>query len=187
MSIDYMDIIRRYYTPGYPDHDILVTHSKQVATLAASLGKRYLEQHPEATIDLGFVEEAAMLHDVAIFKTNAPGIGCYGTEPYIRHGILGRELLDELGLHRHALVCERHTGSGMSAADIVEKQLPLPVRDMLPLSLEEKLVCYADKFFSKSHIHRMKTITRVREQLVKFGPGTCERFEALVELFGLPK
>ena len=184
--IDCYQIIHQFYTPGYPDHDILVTHSEQVAGLAVRLGRRLKACHPELGIDLDFVREAAMLHDVAIYQTNAPGIGCYGREPYIRHGVLGRALLEQMGLPRHALVCERHTGSGISMADIKRQQLPLPEHDMLPQNLEEKLVCYADKFFSKSHIHRMKTMEKAREQLKKYGDDSVRRFDELVALFGLP-
>ncbi|MBO4871248.1 MAG: HD domain-containing protein [Muribaculaceae bacterium] len=184
--LDYNAIINQFYTPGYPDYDLLVTHSRQVAELATLLSRRYMDNHPGETMDLDFVYEAAMLHDVAIFKTNAPGIGCYGDEPYIRHGILGRQLLDEMGLPRHALVCERHTGSGISVKDIAEQNLKLPMRDMLPITLEEKVICYADKFYSKSHVHRMKTMARTIQSLAKFGPDTVERFNALIELFGPP-
>ena len=182
--IDFNTIITHFYTPGYPDHDILVTHSRQVAGLAVALAKRYIAQHPDAHIDLDFVHEAAMLHDIAVFQTYAPGIGCYGDQPYIKHGVLGRELLDQLGLPRHALVCERHTGAGISADDIVNQHLDLPLRDMLPITLEEKVICYADKFYSKSHITRMKTIEKTRQSLAKFGPGTSQRFEELVAMFG---
>jgi len=55
---------------------------------------------------LGFIEEAALLHDIGIFNTNLPKIGCYGRHPYISHGYLGRELLENEGLAAHALVCE---------------------------------------------------------------------------------
>lgn len=184
--VDYNAIIEQYYTPGYPDYTLLTTHSKQVAELATRLSQRYMERHPEETIDLDFVYEAAMLHDVGIVMTNAPGIGCYGDQPYIRHGIIGREMLETQGLPRHAMVCERHTGSGISKKDIIEQKLNLPLRDMLPLSLEEKVICYADKFYSKSHIHRMKTTERTIKSLSKFGADTVARFNDLRDLFGDP-
>ena len=184
--IDFNSIIEQYYTPGYPDHTLLTTHSRQVAELATTLSRRYLAAHPDQSIDLDFVYEAAMLHDIGICMTNAPGIGCYGREPYIRHGIIGREMLEQHGLPRHAMVCERHTGSGISAADIRNQHLDLPVRDMLPLSLEEKVICYADKFYSKSHVHRMKSMKRALMSLSRFGQPTIDRFEALIALFGAP-
>ncbi len=59
-----------------------------------------------------------MLHDIGIFLTNAPHIGCYGDKPYICHGYLGREILDKEGLPGHAMVCERHVGAGLTVTDI---------------------------------------------------------------------
>ena len=88
-----------------------------------------------------------MLHDIGIGQCDAPGIHCHGTHLYIEHGYLGAELLRAEGLPRHALVCERHTGMGLSREMIEERGWPLPCRDMRPVTLEEKLVCYADKFF----------------------------------------
>ena len=182
--IDYQSIIMRFYKPGDPDYELLVKHSTQVAMLSKQLCERMAEKG--VVMDLDFVHEAAMLHDIGIFQTYAPGIYCCGKEPYIRHGVIGREILEEMGLMRHALVCERHTGSGLSLQDIVSQNLPLPQRDMLPLTLEEKVVCYADKFYSKSRISPCKPIAKVRQSLSKFGEGTIERFDALTALFGEP-
>ena len=53
------------------------------------------------------------------------------------------------GFPRHALVCERHTGAGISLQSIIDQQLPVPHRDMVPVSLEEQVICFADKFFFK--------------------------------------
>ncbi len=84
-----------------------------------------------------------MLHDIGVVRCNAPSIHCLGELPYICHGVAGREMLDNLGLHRHALVCERHTGSGLTVEDIIRQRLPLPHREMLPITTEEKfhLLC----------------------------------------------
>ena len=128
-----------------------------------------------------------MLHDIGIIHTNAPGIHCHGTEPYICHGVIGRRMLDELGLFRHALVCERHTGAGLALKDIVDQNLPLPHRDLLPMSLEENLVCYADKFYSKSHPDDdTRPLEIARSKLEKFGPDTLARFDEMAAIFGPP-
>ena len=101
--IDCLSIIQRYYTPGNDDYRVLVLHSRQVTDLAVKLGQRLIDKG--VPVDLEFVEEAAMLHDIGMCRTDAPGIHCYGTEPYIRHGILGRQMLDAIGLVRHGRVC----------------------------------------------------------------------------------
>jgi len=184
--IDCLSIIQRYYTPGNDDYRVLVLHSRQVADLAVRLGQRLIDKGEP--VDLEFVEEAAMLHDIGMCRTDAPGIHCHGTEPYIRHGILGRQMLDAIGLFRHGRVCERHTGAGISAAEIIEQHLPIdPPRDLLPESVEEKLVCYADKFFSKSRLDEPpKTLERVRKSLAKFGDDSVVRFDEMATLFGEP-
>ena len=182
--LDCLSIIERYYTPGNDDYRVLVSHSRQVADLATSIAQRLIDRG--TPVDIEFVEEAAMLHDIGMCRTDAPGIYCHGSEPYILHGVIGREMLDAMGLYRHGRVCERHTGAGITAHEIVAQHLPItPVRDLLPETLEEKIICYADKFFSKSRPGEpAKTLERVRQSLAKFGPDTIARFDAMHETFG---
>lgn len=177
--IDYLSIIEKYYIPGSDAYNLLITHSRQVAEYAMQLADR-----SAVAVDRDFAYEAAMLHDIGVFKTNAPGIFCYGDEPYLRHGLIGRAILEAEGLPLHALVCERHIGAGLTAVEISEQKLPLPAVDMLPLTVEEKLVCYADNFFSKSRVAPAKPFTRVREQMSRYGEGTLARLDAMHELFG---
>ncbi|KAA5400559.1 HDIG domain-containing protein, partial [Phocaeicola dorei] len=141
-----LDIIKKYYPESSDAYRILVTHSRSVADKALALARL----HPEMNLDLTFIEEAAMLHDIGIFLCNAPDIDCHGEADYICHGYLGADLMRKEGYPRHALVCERHTGTGLSLAMIEERNLPVPHRDMRPVSLAEQLICFADKFFSKT-------------------------------------
>lgn len=91
-----------------------------------------------------------------------------------------------LGLPRHALVCERHIGAGLTAQEIIDQKLPLEPRDMLPETLEEKLVTYADNFYSKSHIDKAKPLQKVLKSMAKYGEGTLQRMNDMVALFGSP-
>lgn len=174
-----LSLIDKFYPRENELKHILLTHSRSVADKALALAAR----HPELGLDLAFVEEAALLHDIGIFLTHAPGIGCTGEHPYICHGFLGADLLRAEGLPRHALVCERHTGAGLSLQDILHRELPLPHRDMLPVSLEEKLVCLADKFFSKTHLEREKTLEQARRSVSKHGEEGARRFDELCAHF----
>ncbi len=177
--MDYQAIIDKYYPEENELRRILMIHSRSVADKALAIA----EAHPELPIDKQFVEEAAMLHDIGIFRTNAPSIYCFGAEPYICHGTIGAQLMREEGFPQHALVCERHTGSGLSLLEIERQNLPVPRHDMLPLSLEEKLICYADKFFSKTHLEREKTVEQARNSLLKFGEEGIARFDTWIQLF----
>jgi HDIG domain protein len=180
--MDYQTLIDKYYTEDNCLRNILLMHSRGVADLALSLARR----HPEMSLDLSFIEEAAMLHDIGIIRCNAPGIYCFGTEPYLCHGRIGADMLRAEGFARHARVCERHTGAGITKQEIIERNLPLPQQDFLPETLEEQLICYADKFFSKTHLERKKNVTQAADSLAKFGADSLARFQHLVQLFGAP-
>ena len=180
---DVRKIIGTYYEAGSELEHVLIVHSEQVAQMAMEVCARLKNRGVE--VDEEFVWESAMLHDIGIIRVDAPSIYCHGTEPYIKHGVLGREMLDALGLPRHALVCERHTGSGLTCEDIVSRGLPLPHRDLVPVSTEERIVCYADKFFSKSHLgDAAKSVERVRAQMAAFGEASLARFDRLHAEFG---
>ena len=173
-----LDIINKYCT-SEKQRQILLVHSRAVANKALEIVRR----HPEWNADEWFVEEAALLHDIGITKVNAPAIECHGAEPYICHGILGAEILRNEGLENHALVCERHTGTGLTLQQIVEQGLPLPQRDMQPISLEEQIICFADKFFSKTRLDTEKTIEQARHSLEEFGSNGLEKFDKWCEMF----
>ncbi len=173
-----LQIIEKYCTDERQRH-ILVAHSRAVADKALAIARN----HPELGADEAFIEEAAMLHDIGIVGVNAPAIACMGTEPYIRHGVLGAEILRREGMERHALVCERHTGTGLTLQQIVEQQLPLPHCDMQPQSIEEQIICFADKFFSKTRLDTEKSVEQARRSLEKFGAAGLAKFDEWCERF----
>lgn len=177
--MDVQAVFNKYYQPGTPLYNSVWSHSRLVADKALQL----VQAHPELEIDRDFVYEAAMIHDIGVFLTNAPSIYCTGDQPYICHGVLGAELMRADGYPRHALVCERHTGTGLTVADIIAQNLPLPHRDMCPVSLEEKLVCFADKFYSKSNPDCEKPIDKVRKSVARYGEDSLRRFEEMAALF----
>ncbi len=175
-----LEVIERFYQPETELWRILVDHSNAVTQKALEV----VIAHPELNADAEFVAEAAMLHDIGIVKTNAPKIHCFGTYDYICHGYLGSQMLMDLGLHRHALVCERHTGSGITLAQIDKRGLPIPRREMVPISIEEKIVCYADKFYGKSRqLDKAKSFDAALKSVSKYGPDSAARFLEMHRMF----
>ena len=174
-----IELIPTYYPVDNELKNILLTHSESVAQKSIEIADR----HPELKLDTRFLYEAAMLHDIGIFLTDAKGIYCLGTHPYICHGYLGADLVRRAGFPRHARVCERHTGAGISLKQIVEQNLPIPHREMIPESLEEQLICFADKFYSKTHLDREKSPEAARKSIAKYGEEGLERFDRWCELF----
>ena len=204
----YPQIIDKYYPEDGPLRQLLLHHSRQVMERALLIADR----HPELGADRTLLVEGAMLHDIGIFLTDAPGIHCHGTAHYILHGSLGAQLLrneakqlkkekqqaeqlneeqlqaiqlqEELHFYEAlARICERHTGTGLTRQTIIERGLPDPQKDLLPETIEEQIICYADKFYSKSHLERERTIPQTLQSLEKFGDEGVEKFRHWTELF----
>jgi uncharacterized protein len=176
-------ILAKFYDRRSKAFEILVEHGRQVAQKALRAAEKVAHLKP----DLEIIHNAAMLHDIGILQTDSPGLCCHGKHPYICHGFLGRELLDGLGLPEYGLISERHVGVGISINDIRNFHLPLPERDMLPVSIEEQLICYADKFYSKNgngHHHKdAKSIEQIVRGLKPYGSDKVRRFQSWVEMF----
>jgi uncharacterized protein len=177
MAINPFDILKSHYSINGKTYQLLVRHSENVAQKALSIAKK----RADLKIDLEFIVQAAMLHDIGIGLTNTPKLGCTGSHPYVCHGVLGRRLLEQKGLFRHALVCERHIGVGLYAEEIERLNLPIPVKEMLPISIEEKIICYADKFFSKENDSngKEKSIPEIIAGLRRYGMDKVLRFQRL--------
>ena len=158
------EIIHRYCEGNPALEDILLKHSSDVAKRALKIA----DKHPEFNIDKQFLYDAAMLHDIGIIYVDAPSISCFGTEPYIKHGLLGGEILRKEGFPAHARVAERHTGTGLTRENILQQSLPLPPADYVPETLEEQIICYADKFYSKTRLEEEKTYESALSSLRKF-------------------
>ena len=163
--MDYLSIINKYYPENDELRQLLLKHSRQVADRCLQIAKK----HRELPVDVQFLEEAAMLHDIGICRCNAPSIHCHGTEPYIRHGAIGSEMLRQEGFERHARVCERHTGTGLPGYE--------------PETLEEQIVCYADKFYSKSAPDHVRSVLETAQSLEKFGHEGVKKFLSWSERF----
>ncbi|MDE6097431.1 MAG: HDIG domain-containing protein [Muribaculaceae bacterium] len=176
----YPQIIDKYYAPGSRLREVLVSHSRQVADLALEIMR-----NKRLPLDAALVEDAAMLHDIGILRTDAPGIECRGSEPYIRHGIVGAEILRNEGVADEIVrVAMSHTGTGLTPSDIADRGLPLPPGDYMPHTTLERLICYADKFYSKSRGEKRKTLQQVRATMARLGEQTLARFEELHREFG---
>lgn len=175
---DFRNLIDRIYPEGDAARGILLSHSHSVADLACRINSaKALGLDPEV------VETAAMVHDIGIIRVNASAIGCFGQLPYILHGVAGADILRNAAAPEiYARVAERHTGAGLSIDEAIAAGLPAD-RSYMPETDLEKLICYADCFFSKTNLGHQKSLDRVRASLSKFGPDVAARFEDLHNFF----
>jgi uncharacterized protein len=87
-------------------------------------------------VDVELVEIGAILHDIGRSKTH-----------YIDHSAVGGRMVRELGVAEPvARIVERHIGAGIPEDEA--RALGLPEGVYVPETLEEKIVCYADKLIA---------------------------------------
>ncbi len=173
-------LLEKYFAIKNEYYYRLLEHSKAVAKKALEIADNVQNLNP----DKQFIYEAAMLHDIGVseiikLREKDPEI------PYICHGYFGRLILEKEGLSKHALVSERHIGVGITKKQIIKEKLPLPKRDMVPVSLEEKIIAYADNFYSKTSDpkKRKKTFKEAEKSLGLFGKYKIKKFRQWKKIF----
>jgi uncharacterized protein len=174
-------LLEKHFCGNPAGLDIVYQHSRMVADKALVIAKGV----NTPGLDLKFIEEAALLHDIGVSRIHAPKLHCYGDAPYICHGVIGREILEAEGLPLHALVCERHIGVGLTVRDIARQKLQLPEREMSPVTTSERIVALADLFYSKKtgELDREKSAAQVRIDLLRFGQEKVVIFESWLNDF----
>lgn len=183
-----LEIIAFFYPEDDAFRRMLIKHSTQVLCKAREI---LASSKLAGAISDADVEYGALLHDIGIGRCNAPSILCTGTEPYISHGVIGAAMLRQFAvdhgenLETYARICERHTGTGITINEIRQQQLPLPEGDYMPETALEKLICLADKFFSKSGDMTEKPAESIRRSMLKFGQDSVERFDEMMRMFSV--
>ncbi len=179
--VEYFQIIHRYIAPDSATYPLYLIHCQLVANKALTIA-RHLQLSADSQ---QFIEEAAMLHDIGIIRTDTPSLHCTGTRPYVCHVLEGREILEAEGLPRHAAVAESHIGVGLTQQEIVEQALPFPPRTIFPATVEEQIISFADLFFSKDpdKLWQEKTLQKVRKSVAKRGQAKVAILEEWIEKF----
>lgn len=104
-------------------------HSEKVADKAMEISRKV----KKAKVDMNLIEIGALLHDVGRTKTHS-----------FKHALIGGKILKERGFsEKLSRICETHILGGLDKEDA--KEVGLPEKDYLPLTLEEKIICLADK------------------------------------------
>ncbi|WP_354644233.1 HD domain-containing protein [Kitasatospora camelliae] len=152
----------------------VLTHCEIVARIALRIA-----EDRQLPVDTALVEVGALAHDIGVYLV--------GDGPYIRHGLLGHDLLRDEGWDEELCrFASCHTGVGLTRHDVTTQGLPLPVADYLPRSAEERLVMYADKFHTKSRPPAFLDAAAYAVRVARFGAAKSEAFADLVAEYGEP-
>ena len=165
------------HAPTAEAFDLVYAHCLIVCGIAEQLLAR-----SGVGLDADVVRAGCLLHDIGVYRLY-DSAGELDHANYVRHGILGYGLLGEEGVPE--AICRfasRHTGVGLSPADVVSQELPLPVADYRAETGKEKLVMYADKFHTKTDPPAFLSATSYAQQIGRFGQDKAAAFESMREL-----
>ncbi|MFE7662322.1 HDIG domain-containing metalloprotein [Streptomyces celluloflavus] len=169
------------YAPTRAALDLVYTHCEIVSRIAEQLMADTV-----LPLDAALVRVGALLHDIGVYRLY-DRTGRLDHSSYLRHGILGHEILRQEGFpERLRRFCSCHTGVGITRHDIRENGLDLPEADYLAETTEEQLVMYADKFHSKTTPPTFLTASSYGVHLEKFGGDKLHTFHLLRNRFGEP-
>jgi uncharacterized protein len=126
----------------------VVAHCVAVSSAAQSIAARV-----RIPVNRELVRQGSLLHDIGRSKTHG-----------IDHALAGVEIARRMGFSDAVVhIIERHIGAGITAPEAV--RLGLPEKDYVPVSVEEKIVSYADNLLNGTRempffeaLHRFKTI-----------------------------
>jgi uncharacterized protein len=129
----------------------IITHCQAVASLAIELAEKFKTKN--YSVNLKLIEAGALLHDLGRSKTHS-----------VNHAVEGMKIAQNEGLPE-TIICiiKRHVGAGITAKEA--EQLNWPKDNYIPQTLEEKIVCYADKCISgNDRISVETTINQLHDQ-----------------------
>lgn len=168
------------------------THCLIVAEIARQLADRNGKGNGSANEGGGqdpdpeLVRAGALLHDIGVYRLYDDA-GRLDHANYLRHGVLGQELLEREGFSEAITrFASHHTGVGLTKDDVVRQGLPLPPGDYLAETEAERLVMYADKFHSKSDPPAFLTAGAYAARVRRFGADKVTAFTGLRQRFGEP-
>jgi uncharacterized protein len=130
----------------------VIRHVEAVSDLAVDIAEAIRNRGYPVNVRL--VEVGALLHDIGRSKTHS-----------VHHAVAGAEIAESFGLPQQVVsIIKRHVGGGITAREA--KKLGWPRDVYIPQTVEEKIVCYADKLVEgSSRISIEKTIDKLSQDL----------------------
>jgi uncharacterized protein len=169
-------------TLGNMFQELIWTHSLIVFDIAEQIG-RDLNKKYNIKIDLDLLYIGALVHDIGAY--NCFDKSLQPIRNYIEHGFIGYHILKKENYNeKYCRFALCHTGVGLTKDNIIKNKLLLPHRDLVPITLEEEIICYSDNFHTK--VPKFKEYDEVKKDLESDFEGNVFRFEYMTNKFGNP-
>lgn len=178
-----IETLHRKYAPTNAAYDLVYGHCEIIWQIA-----RQLIDRNKLAVDKNTVEAGCLLHDIGVYDYY-DAAGNFDREmDYTQHAVRGQKILETE--HFPPIISRlvaHHLGVGLTAQDVKEQKLPIPVQDYVPETIEERLVAYADKFHSKSYpVPTFNSYEWYKNFVAQFGDKKPAVFADMAAEFGIP-
>ena len=172
----------------YPDMflDLIWTHSMIVKKICFNFIDN-LGKDARLKIDKELLEKGALVHDVGVYFCFDEDFNPDKKAPdYFYHGRQGEKFLRSQGIDDNKVIrfTTVHTGVGITKEDIKREKLDLPEKNFVPVSLEEQILTYADKFHTKAPV--FVSFDEAKSKLEKHDIAKGVKMDQFRNIFGLP-
>lgn len=150
----------------------VIAHCEAVSKLALKTASAL--KNKGFNIDMALVEVGALLHDLGRSLTHA-----------VHHAVIGADLAKKARLPNAVIsIIKRHVGGGITADEA--EALGWPKDVYVPVTLEEKIVAYADKLIEKAEVAPIEvTIEKLRkEKKYEAAERVRKLYEEITSLIG---
>jgi uncharacterized protein len=143
----------------------VIKHSETVTELALEIAQAC--QKRGLNVNAQLVEIGAILHDIGRSETHT-----------VNHGVAGARIAKSLEIPKPIiLIIKRHVGGGITSREA--RKLGWPEDVYIPQTIEEKIVCYADK--RVEGIHRVPVEETIRKLSGRIPASAISRIRTLHE------
>ncbi len=149
-----------------------MAHCKSVAQLAVETAQACQKKGLKVNVEL--VEAGALLHDLGRSKTHS-----------VNHVVAGAEIARAEGLPNSLIaIIERHVGGGITSAEATK--MGWPKGNYVPITLEEKIVSYADKLVeTHERVPIELTVNRLREEKLNEAADRVQKiYDEITQIIG---
>jgi uncharacterized protein len=175
--------LHKKYAPNDQELELVLTHCQVVAEIAVWAAKQTDEE-----VDLPTLETACLLHDIGSYPfRGASTLDKSFKNSYPLHALLGAKILKDEGFPEEVYnIVETHVLLGVTAEEIEKMGWAMPVKDYEPTTIEGELLCFADRFHSKTPKFNEPKHFCERLRTDPCLPDQADKFEQMIKKYGLP-
>lgn len=164
--------------------ELIWTHSEIILKIVQKIVEKLRDE--SISVDIDLLTKGVLLHDIGVYHCYDEDFNPGNNLPqYIEHGYVGYKIILDVDIPEEiARFALRHTATGLTEEDIKKGNLNLPHGNYIPVTLEEEILTYADKFHTK--YPSFSNFGEQKKSLEKYSIRNSIMMDRFALKFGIP-